>query len=115
MSKRFFLVSEVTNFYDGHGSPDFGGERKYVSSNGEFDNLDPSKTYNEDLEEVDEDENEDLYSEDGYNCERIELDFREITEEQAIAYTKIINDYENLTTDLSEFREENINQITNQD
>lgn len=26
MAKRFFLVSEVTNFYDGHGSPDFGNQ-----------------------------------------------------------------------------------------
>lgn len=106
-------LQEQAYFYDGHGEPDFGGETKYVTSDPRFHKLDPSKTYNDDLEEVDDEENEDLYAEDGYNCERSELNFREITEEQAKVYEKIIADYNALTADLSEHRDEQLNKTIN--
>lgn len=92
--KKHYLVIESSFFVDPHGEVDFGGIVKTVEFTDIYNNLDLSKTYNEDLEEVDEDEYSG--SEDGYNAEYTELNIKEITEEQFIEYSKIIEIYKNL-------------------
>lgn len=92
--KKYYLVKETTLFVDPHGDADVGGTLKRVEFTDDYNDLDLSKIYNEDLEEV----NEDGYdgSEDGYNAQYTELDIVEITETQSIEYTKIIDSFYNL-------------------
>lgn len=91
---KYYLVIETKLFVNPHGEVDFGGMDKTVEFTDRFNDLDLSKTYNEDLEEVDEEEYEG--SEDGYNSEYTELNITEISEVQANEYKKIIEDYEKL-------------------
>ena len=89
--KKHYLVKESTFFVDPHGSADEGGIIKRVEFTDTYNDLDLSKTYDDDLEEVDEDNYSG--SEDGYNAEYKYLNIKEITEEQFIEYGKIIEGY----------------------
>ena len=92
--KKYYLVIETTLFVDPHGDTDLGGVTKKVEHTDAYNDLDLSKTYNDELEEVDED---DYYgSQDGYNAEYTELEIKEITPEQYVEYGKIISTYEKL-------------------
>lgn len=93
--KKHYLIKAVTLFVDPHGEADFGGMVKSVEFTDRYNNLDLSKTYNDDLEEVDEDE-EYSGSEDGYNATYAELNISEITEAKYDEYKKIIAEYEKI-------------------
>lgn len=93
--KRYFLVQSSDEFYDGHGCPDSGATRFEVTSSKEYYDLDPTKIYNDDLEEIDEDEEH--YEQDGYNCCVTTISFKEITAAEAVKFEKIIKDYEKLS------------------
>ena len=92
--KKHYLIKESTYFVDPHGDAFFGGTIKKIEFTDSFNDLDLSKTYNEYLEEVSEDDYPG--SEDGYNTEYTELEILEITEDQANIYIKIIEDYKNI-------------------
>lgn len=40
-----YLVNTTTTFYDGHGSPDIGGNKLSLSIESIYDDLDESKSY----------------------------------------------------------------------
>ncbi len=92
--KKYYLVTEVTVFVDPHGSVDLGGIVKRVEYTDEYNDLDPELTYNDDLEEVNEEDYEG--SEDGYNSEEIQISFREIAEDKVFEYENIIKQYNKL-------------------
>lgn len=92
--KKHYLVIETNFFVDPHGDVDMGGVVKKVEHTDRYNDLDLSKTYDEDLEEVDEDDY--CGSEDGYNAEYTELEIKEITQEEYVEYGKIISLYEKL-------------------
>lgn len=96
--KKYYLVIESKLFVDPHGEVNYGGCTKEVEYTDRFEELglDLSKTYNDDLEEVDENDYEG--SEDGYNSSYIELNIREITEKEYIDYKMIIDSYNELKT-----------------
>jgi len=98
MSKKHYLISETNYFIDPHGEADLGGSSIRVEFTDAYNDLDLSKTYNEDLEESDMDEWSG--SEDGYNSEEMTLDIKEITEEQYFKYSDIINNYNTLLNSL---------------
>lgn len=92
--KKYYLVKESTYFVDPHGEADFGGMVKKIEHTDDYNDLDLSKIYDENLEEVDSDN---YYgSEDGYNAQYVELEIEEITEDRAKEIEKIIKDYENI-------------------
>ena len=92
--KKYYLIHESTLFVDPHGEPELGGVVKRVEHTDKFEGLDLSKTFNEFLDEVDEDYYQ--ADEDGYNSQYNELVIREITEVQYNEYKKIIEGYNNL-------------------
>jgi hypothetical protein len=92
--KKHYLVIVSTYFVDPHGSAEFGGMVKRIEFTDNYNDLDLSKTYNEDLDEVDVDGYEG--SEDGYNSEYNELEIRELSENEAIKYTEVIKQYTDL-------------------
>ncbi len=91
-----YLVKETTYFYDGHGCPDEGGIKLSITNNKKYDNLDPNKEYDDSLNEVldDQDDSENPYPEDGYNCTRGFIRFKPISNEEAAKAQEIINGYE---------------------
>ena len=89
--KKNYLVEESTYFYDGHGDPEPGGIVLSVEFTDRFNDLDPEKEYDDDLQEVDEDS--DMRAEDGYNCTQSIISFREVDETEAIRLKSIIEEY----------------------
>jgi len=93
--QKYYLVHENTFFYDPHGTPDNGGSRTFVSKEKFYKDLKPGVCYEDDGNVFNDEENE-YYAEDGYNCEVTTFTFQIITEEQYKEYDKIINDYNKL-------------------
>jgi hypothetical protein len=89
--KKHYLIKETEYFVSPHQDIDTGDTTKKIVFTDKYNNLDLSKIYNEDLEEVDSEEYEG--SEDGYNRIYTEVKIVEITEAQANEYKKVIEDY----------------------
>ena len=89
--KKHYLVEETTYFYDGHGDPDAGATVLSIEFTDRFNDLDPTKEYDDDLQEVDEDS--DMSAEDGYNCTQTIVSFREVDETEAARLKSIIEEY----------------------
>jgi hypothetical protein len=93
--KKHYLVDETTYYYDGHGDCDPGATVLSVEFTDRFNELDPEKEYDVDLQEIDEDS--DMRAEDGYNCTQTVLNFREIDEAEAIRLKSIIEEYSKIS------------------
>lgn len=100
MSKKYYLIKTDTSFYDGHGCPDDGGSTLEVVYTDEYDGLDLSKVYTEDLEVFEEGDDNDWSAEDSYNCQREFLTIKEITKEEYFKFSDIINNYDTLLNSL---------------
>lgn len=94
--KKKYLVTETEYYYDGHGEPDEGGTKKYISDNEAFATMDPTEVYDEDFEILDENYDANYSAQDGYNCTSTELIFKEVKEEEAIEIEKLIREYDKL-------------------
>ena len=80
-----YLITETKVFVDPHGDQDDGGVIKFISTDGKkYCELNPPDDY------------EPSGSEDGYNSICRYYEVKEITEEQAEHYKKIIEDYNKL-------------------
>jgi len=89
--KKHYLVEETTYFYDGHGDPDTGATALSIEFTDRFNDLDPEKEYDDDLQEVEDDS--DMRAEDGYNCAQTIVSFREVDEVEAARLKSIIAEY----------------------
>lgn len=105
MSNQKYLVTETNIFVDPHGSPDAGGERKFVweydrSAIENGDTTDYSKLngkYTDTWGDEEIVEEEDLQGgEDGYNSEYLYFEVRKITDKQYELYKQIIKDYNSI-------------------
>lgn len=79
---NYYLITETRYFYDPHGDGDFGGVKKYVSTDQQYDNLPECKElfyieseiapgeWKEWLQELTPEVEGKWYSRDGYNCRR---------------------------------------------
>ena len=94
--KKYVLIKSEEYFYDGHGEASLGESCVKVEHTDKYNDLDFSKIYDEDLYVLDEDFDEEMYAEDGYHCSNVELNFKEITEDEYNEYSKIISDYDKL-------------------
>ncbi len=98
-----YLVKETTYFFDRDGHFDEGGIKLSITNNKKYDNLDPNKEYDENLNQVpdDQDDYEHPYPEvNGYNCTRAFIRFKPISNEEAAKAQEIINGYELLLKSL---------------
>lgn len=107
-----WLVIETQYFFDGHGTPDTGSVEKFITEEKVYSLSDPDSYYysyelqyikekdfkdiNEMKEALDEAVCKHLHESDGYNCSASKFKAKEITEEEAIIFSKIINDYKHL-------------------
>lgn len=105
--KKHYLVTQITKFIDPHGTPDFGGQVKFVSSNPLFEKITSLDHFRYEIDGYDindyddfiEEEKVDIkevYSEDGYNYEVYNYIVKSITEEEAKEYSQIIEAYNKL-------------------
>lgn len=95
--KDYLLIESREYFYDGHGVPALGEVKLSVTHISDvYKDLDFSKTYNEDLEILEDGYDEEKYAEDGYHCRTVELNLKKITENEYNEYSKIISDYDKL-------------------
>jgi hypothetical protein len=90
--KKHYVVYETTYFIDPHGAADTGETIKTVEYTDRFDGLDSSLTYDDELEPLDDDR-ERYGSEDGYNSTDIEINFREVTEDEYNRIKVILTEY----------------------
>lgn len=103
-----YLITQTNYFFDPHGTPDEGGTIKFISNNPNWGKINQKLYYcNEEIPEPDEQEikewmkengnnGDDLYGEDGYNCERVKYSVKIINKLNSKKYQKIIEDYNNL-------------------
>ena len=106
-----FLVTQTTYFFDPHGTPDEGGTYKFITENPVYEHVNPEHYFFSDtVEDCDSDDpleilafleenksNEDnLYGEDGYNCEAVQYEVQKISDEQAADYQSIIDAYNSI-------------------
>jgi hypothetical protein len=105
MSNQKYLVKETNVFVDPHGSPDGGGERKFVweydrNAIESGDTIDYPKLNKKYTNTWGEDEILEEYelqgSEDGYNSEYLYFEVKKITDEQYELYKQIILDYNSI-------------------
>lgn len=105
MSNQKYLVKETKIFVDPHGSPDSGGESKFVweydrdaiENEGELDYSKLNEKYTDSWGDGEIVEEEDLQgSEDGYNSEYLYYEVKKITDEQYELYKQIIKDYNSI-------------------
>lgn len=95
MSKKYYLIKTNTCFYDPHGSPDEGGSTVKTEHTDKYNDLDLSKTYTnmDGLRVFEDGDDDEWYSEDGYNYDVDFLEIKEISKEEYLTYTKIIDQY----------------------
>ena len=109
-----YLIKQKNYFISDHREEDFAGIDKFITESGYYKLLSDGKLYpmwlyqdaeNENMtikqladfkNEIDNFNSEDLGPDDGYNCEASSFEVREITEEEAIEFQKIIDDYNRL-------------------
>ena len=105
MSNQKYLVKETNVFVDPHGSPDGGGERKFVweydrnaiESGDTIDYSKMNKKYTNNWGDDERVEEEDLQGgEDGYNSEYLYFEVKKISDEKYELYKKIIEDYDSI-------------------
>jgi hypothetical protein len=92
-NKKYYLIKEETSFYDGHGTPDDGGTTIKVEYTSEYNDLDLSQLYSEDLEVLEDDYDEDFSEADGYNYDFTTLQIKEISLSEYEEYKEVINTY----------------------
>lgn len=111
MKTQHYLVTQTTSFFDPHGTPDEGGTVKFVSDDphyallnkDDYFNGDPVENYYPTPDETFEDylkneiqDEDNLYGEDGYNCEVQSFSVKKISAKKAEEYKKIIDAYDKL-------------------
>ena len=100
--KGHYLLTRRTYFVDPHDYPDFGRETKEIASYIEHNAFETGVEYVEDWEQegVEYPRFDEDYqcqgSEDGYNVELTTIEYKSITEEQAVDLHTLITNYNNL-------------------
>lgn len=97
--KKYYLIKEEKSFYDGHGTPDDGGTIIQVKYTSEYNDLDLTKLYSEDLEILEDNYDEDFSEADGYNCDFTTLQIKEISISEYNSYKEIIDTYTEILND----------------
>ena len=102
----YYLIKEITTFYDPHGTGDEGGKSLSVNrDHAEYGNCKEGVEliYNEYDEDAPEgwteptsNMEENWFGEDGYNCQIETIIVKKISEEEYKAYENIIHEYEKL-------------------
>jgi hypothetical protein len=92
---NYYLVVEDTIFVDPHGEGDDGGTEKRIEYTDEYNDLDLSKLYDDELQEIDDDE-EYQGSEDGCNMTYVSIKITKVSETRANEIRGIIKAYNKL-------------------
>ena len=112
-----FLIKETKYFVDGHGTPDEGETKKYITNKEIYQHTDPDEYYrsyeleyitnkfvsensNKEIQEFFEEQvlvkNDDMCAQDGYNCKVCKFVVEQISEEKAEEIQNILEEYEKL-------------------
>lgn len=97
--KKYVLIKIDSTFYDGHGDGDDGGTILNVEHTDKYNMLNFSNVFTDNgFTEIEEDDDDDMSCEDGYNLQVKYYTYKEITEDEFHKFKQIIDDYNLLIT-----------------